>query len=179
MKNIFILLTLQIIIFIPTSIQSKENLDEFRKSFEVLKTSIISEDKYKRDMAVKAILEVRNPLEKSLNTMFEKTIKELKKKIPQTLDSTTRIDGIVERNDGFSYFYTVSIDFSSLTLKKKNEFLKALRKETHEIAINQICTKPFSAMFLVFGNTIARHYNLENGESIFHFIVSWKDCDSR
>lgn len=164
------IITAALIIF-AMNVSASEMEEKIKLGF----AHITSTDKDKFTQAEKFFLGAPDGFRSSLVKMYKEESKALIPSLPQKIDPNTTADSVLIDEKGVLISYTIYPDESIHKLVKSG----ILSKELKNISINQLCSMPRSALYLLYGNHITRLYAYGDGSVIDEITINWNHCRLR
>ena len=143
-----------------------------------LKTNIeylISEDSTKRIRGEKFFLTAPKQAKQRYISENKQALNDIVKELPLRIDKYTTLTSAIASKDGLFFHYKVDFNKGELD---KNE-LSTLKVELFTQSVNQLCTLPRSALYMLYGKTITRFYSGNKGSSFFELNINWELCKKR
>lgn len=137
--------------------------------------NIVSSDKKERAGAAEFLRGAPAEFRQRMTKAFVDDAEMLARSLPKQIDEYTSVSGILVVDGAVRIFYAMHLEPAKIGAEEKS----ALRTELLQQTVNQVCTMPGAAVYLLYGNALIRGYFFDNGEFLVESRITWDDCQSR
>lgn len=136
---------------------------------------IVSSQETARKIAAEIFMQAPVEFRRQLIKQYKLELNEIVKSLPQKIDEFTTAQSIFMTEKEIIMYYMFHIDKKDIQVDVEKELKDSLKVQ----AVNQLCSMPRAAVYMLYGNTVTRIYSYQEGEILLEARVSWKDCQSR